>query len=281
LESTAVDLGQAGKDNDYGSGRINAYEAVFYREEKTVLPVANFSSNVTSGYAPLSVQFRDLSKNATGWIWNFGDGNISNIKNPIHVFFSAKNYTVNLIAINGNGTNSKLAVITVNSVSQKAIADFAASPTSGPKPLTVKFTDSSIGSPTSWSWDFGDGYTSILQNPKHTYNNAGIYTVCLTVKNNVGKSQVTKRNYITVLSPPVAAFSAYPTSGKAQLSVKFTDKSSGSITSWLWNFGDKSTSKDRNPVHKYTKAGKYTVTVTVKNAAGSNIAKKTNYITVK
>ena len=50
---------------------------------------------------------------------------------------------------------------------------------------------------------------------------------------------------------------------------------------WSWNFGDKSTSKDQSPVHKYTKAGKYTVTMTVKNAAGSNTAKKTNYITVK
>jgi serine protease AprX len=281
LESTAVDLGPAGKDNDYGSGRIDAYEAVFYRDEKQVLPVANFSCNVTSGYAPLFVQFHDLSENATGRSWNFGDGNTSNVENPIHIFSSAKNFTVNLTVSNGNGTSSKSAIITVNSVSQKPIAAFEASPTSGPKPLMVNFADSSTGSPNSWSWNFGDGHTSILQNPKHTYKSAGTYTVCLTVKNTLGRSQVTKRNYITVLSSPVAAFSAYPTSGKAQLSVKFTDNSKGSITSWSWNFGDKSTSNDRNPVHKYPKAGKYTVTLIVKNAAGSNIAKKTNYITVK
>ena len=85
----------------------------------------------------------------------------------------------------------------------------------------------------------------------------------------------------TLIYPPIAAFSASPLSGKAPLTVKFTDKSTGSLTSWSWNFGDKTTSTTRNPVHKYTKAGKYTVSLTVKNAAGSNTAKKTNYITVK
>ncbi len=61
-----------------------------------VLPVANFSSNVTSGYAPLSVQFTDLSKNATGWNWNFGDGANSTEQNPIHTYSTAGNYTVTL-----------------------------------------------------------------------------------------------------------------------------------------------------------------------------------------
>ena len=62
--------------------------------------------------------------------------------------------------------------------------------------------------------------------------------------------------------------------------MQFTDKSTDAYY-WFWNFGDKSASTLQNPVHKYTKAGKYTVTMTVKNAAGSNTAKKTNYITVK
>jgi YVTN family beta-propeller protein len=81
---------------------------------------------------------------------------------------------------------------------------------------------------------------------------------------------------------PVAAFSASCIKGKAPLSVKFTDKSTGSPSSYCWNFGDKSAaSSAKNPTHKYTKAGKYTVTLTVKNSNGSNTLKKTNYITVK
>ncbi len=68
---------------------------------------------------------------------------------------------------------------------------------------------------------------------------------------------------------------------KKPLTVKFTDNSTGSPTSWSWNFGDKSISASKNPVHKYTKAGKYTVSLTVKNAASNNTVKKPNYITVK
>ncbi|MHB8101091.1 MAG: PKD domain-containing protein [Methanosarcina sp.] len=153
-------------------------------------------------------------------------------------------------------------------------AGFSASPTSGKVPLTVKFTDKSTGSPTSWYWNFGDKYTSKVKNPVHKYTKAGKYSVSLTVTNAAGSNTVTKSSYITVLNPPVAAFSAYPMTGKI---VKFTDKSTNNPTSWYWNFGDKTTSKLQNPpVHKYPQAGKkYTVSLTVKNAAGTSTAKKT------
>ena|GEM_PF-675351 len=78
-----------------------------------VLPVANFSSNVTEGYAPLPVQFTDLSENATSVNWDFGDGNASSEQNPVHTYFAAGNYTVNLTAVNENGTSSMAANITV------------------------------------------------------------------------------------------------------------------------------------------------------------------------
>lgn len=80
---------------------------------------------------------------------------------------------------------------------------------------------------------------------------------------------------------PVAAFYACPVSGKAPLKVKFTDKSSGSPTAWLWKFGDKSISTAKNPVHTYKKAGKYNVSLTVKNASGSNSLTKYRYIMVR
>ena len=83
----------------------------------------------------------------------------------------------------------------------------------------------------------------------------------------------------TISFLPVAAFTTSPTTGTHPLSVKFTDKSTDAYY-WSWNFGDKTTSTLQNPpVHKYTNAGKYTVTLTVKNAAGSNT--KTMSITVK
>jgi YVTN family beta-propeller protein len=80
---------------------------------------------------------------------------------------------------------------------------------------------------------------------------------------------------------PVAVFSASPTSGKAALTVKFTDKSTNNPTSWLWKFGDRSISTIKNPLHKYTKKGTYAVSLTVKNTAGSNTLTKSKYIIVK
>jgi len=80
------------------------------------------------------------------------------------------------------------------------VANFTASPTSGTAPLTVQFTDTSTGNPTSWSWDFGDGGTSTAQNPTHTYQNAGTYTVRLTVSNADGSDTLVRTNYITVSS---------------------------------------------------------------------------------
>ncbi len=167
---------------------------------------------------------------------------------------------------------------------QSPVAGFTSNITSGDVPLTVQFTDTSTGRPTSWLWDFGDKNTSTDQNPKHTYTKEGNYTLSLTVNNTVGSNTVIKASCITVnsLRSPIAAFSASPTSGKATLKVKFSDKSTGgAATSWTWNFGDGKSSNVKNPEHKYSKAGKYTVSLTVKNSAGTNTAKKTNYITVK
>ena len=160
------------------------------------------------------------------------------------------------------------------------VAAFSASPTSGKAPLNVAFTDKSTGSPASWVWDFGDGSKSFLQSPTRKYSKAGKYTVSLTVKNDKGSSTVTKTNYITVIDKPVAAFSASPTSGKAPLNVAFTDKITGSPASWQWSFGDGSSSFVQNPTHKYSKAGRYTVSSTVKNAKGSNTKTMSEYIAV-
>jgi len=79
---------------------------------------------------------------------------------------------------------------------------------------------------------------------------------------------------------PVAGFSAFPTYGKPPLKVQFTDKSTGSPTAWFWNFGDGTYSREKNPIHTYSKAGEYTVALTVKNDFGSNTATKNRYITV-
>ncbi|WP_141241777.1 PKD domain-containing protein, partial [Methanosarcina spelaei] len=107
---------------------------------------------------------------------------------------------------------------------------------SGKAPLTVTFTDKSTGTPTKWQWNFGDGSKSFVQNPTHKYSKSGVYTVSLTVKNAKGSNTVTKTDYITVITKPIANFTSSVTSGKAPLTVTFTDKSTGTPTSWKWSF---------------------------------------------
>jgi YVTN family beta-propeller protein len=248
-----------------------------------IKPVASFSASPASGKVPLKVTFTDKSTNSpTSWKWSFGDGKTSTVKNPVHTYSKAGNYTVSLTVKNTAGTSTKTIknYITVKTAPIKPVASFSASPTSGKAPLKVSFTDQSTGTPTKWGWSFGDGTTSSKQNPVHMYSKAGKYTVKLTVTNAAGTNTVTKTGYIQVVAKPVASFSASPTSGKAPLKVTFTDKSTNIPASWKWSFGDGKTSTVKNPVHTYSKAGKYTVSLTVKNAAGSNTKTVSGYIKV-
>jgi len=251
-----------------------------------ITPVATFTGSPTTITAGQSVQFTDQSANSpTSWSWNFGDGGTSTLQNPSHTYSTAGTYTVTLTATNSAGSDgeTKNGYITVNPVVNAPVAAFSGSPTTITAGQSVQFTDQSINSPTSWSWNFGDGGTSTLQNPSHTYSTAGTYTVKLTATNSAGSDGETKNGYITVnpvVNAPVAAFSGSPTTITAGQSVQFTDQSTNSPTSWSWNFGDGGTSTLQNPSHTYSAAGTYTVTLTATNSAGSDGETKNDYITV-
>jgi len=162
-------------------------------------PVANFTGTPTSGNAPLAVSFTDSSTNSpTSWSWNFGDSTTSTSQNPSHTYSTAGSYTVSLRATNAGGYDDEVKTnhITVNAVAP--VANFSGAPTSGTAPLAVSFTDSSTNTPTSWSWNFGDSSTSTSQNPSHTYNSTGNYTVSLRATNAGGYDDEVKTNYITV-----------------------------------------------------------------------------------
>ena len=256
-----------------------------------VCPVADFSATPTSGAAPLSVQFTDASTGTvTSRSWDFGDGGTSTEQNPSHTYSSAGTYTVSLTATGplGNDTKTRTSYITASSQPVAApTADFSATPTSGAAPLTVQFTNATTGSVTSWSWSFGDGGTSAEQNPSHTYNSTGIYTVSLTATGPGGSNTKTRTSYVTVTAPsqpvqpvaaPTADFSATPTSGAAPLTVQFTNATTGSVTSWSWSFGDGGTSAEQNPSHTYNSTGIYTVSLTATGPGGSNTKTRINYI---
>ena len=157
-------------------------------------------------------------------------------------------------------------------------ASFVAEPTSGRRPLTVVFTDTSTGEPETWLWDLGDGSTSSLPNPSHTYTTAGIYTVSLTVSNTNGSDTLIRPSAITVTG--MADFSAAPRWGRPPLTVTFTNQSSGNYTSSEWDFGDGVTSTLTNPTHIYTVDGTFTVTLTVTGPGGEDTEVKSAFIHV-
>jgi PKD repeat protein len=164
-------------------------------------------------------------------------------------------------------------------------ANFTGTPMAGAPPLIVIFTDSSTNAPTSWLWNFGDGDSTnaTVKNPVHRYANTGTYNVSLTATNAAGSNMATRMNYITVSSSaPVAGFTGTPTSGTNPLTVVFTDSSTNTPTSWLWNFGDSDSTNAtvKNPVHRYANMGTYTVSLTATNAGGSNTSTRTGYIVV-
>ncbi len=165
-------------------------------------------------------------------------------------------------------------------VTYPVTADFAASPASGAALLTVNFTDLSIGSPTSWLWEFGDGSQSNLQNPTHAYNAGGSYTVKLTATGAGGSSHSkTATNLIKVIQ---AEFSATPVTGTAPLTVAFTDTSKGDVTAWQWDFNNDGIvdSSVRNPSYSFSIAGNYSVKLRVSGPAGTSSLVKTGYIKV-
>lgn len=147
----------------------------------------------------MNVMFADNSiGKPISWTWSFGDGKTPKSQNPAHTYKNAGTYTVSLTVKDklGTKTTTKSNLIIVKNT--LLIANFSASPITGKQPLTVQFTDSSTGSPTSWKWDFGDGKTSREQNPEHKYNKAGNYTVSLKVKNAAGSDTKRMVNYIIV-----------------------------------------------------------------------------------
>ncbi|MDI9394115.1 MAG: PKD domain-containing protein, partial [Euryarchaeota archaeon] len=271
IQNGTNELGVRGEGGNY----FNFANAIL-EVTKVTASEANFSANPTSGDAPLAVKFTDTSTGTpASWEWDFGDGSTSTEQNPTHTYTAEGTYTVKLTVSNSLGSDSeeKVGYINVGSAVLAPVADFSSDITGGNAPLAVQFKDESANTPTSWEWDFGDGKTSNEQDPAHTYETVGTYTVKLTASNYGGSDAIVKTDYISVssdVSAPVASFTTDSNAGNIPFTVKFTDTSTGEISSWKWDFGDGSTSTDQNPTHTYVTEGSYIVTLTATGPGGSD-----------
>ena len=249
--------------------------------------IAEFTSDITTGYVPLVVNFTDLStlqNEIISWEWDFQNDGIfdSSVQNPTYTYLQTGIYDVKLRINDGANQDSLIinSYITVNPPE----ANFSVDTTTGYSPLNVTFSDQSLGNITFWEWDFqNDGVVdSYEQNPIYTYYQAGSYDVKLWVSDGTYSDSLIIINYISV-TPPVANFTANTTTGYCPLNVTFSDQSLGNITSWEWDFDSDGTidSYLQNPDFIYSEIGIYTVSLTVSDGFNTDTKVEENYITVE
>ena len=231
----------------------------------------------------LTVTISPAGAVVAGAMWNVDGGSMAGQRNDGISNLSVGSHKVGFNSVQGWITPSSQTVNISNGQTTSAIGTYAAifnaSITSGKAPLKVHFTNCSAGSFTKWLWHFGDGKTSKVWSPNHTYQKAGAYTVTLTMTGARRNMHLYSTWLHHGLRCPQGKFSAAPRSGDAPLQVNFTNESTGVVTSWLWNFGDGTTSTDENPAHTYNSPRTYTAKLTVYGPGGAG--SKTVSIAVK
>ncbi|MDC0204854.1 PKD domain-containing protein, partial [Flavobacteriales bacterium] len=230
--------------------------------------IADFTTaSANTGCGSLVVEFLDLSTGSpTAWLWDFGNGNTSNLKNPASVYTSPGIYNVSLNVTDGISSNTKtengFIRVHENPTAELLILGL----TMGCTPLTIDFMDVSVVSTpiSSWQWDFGDGGSSSTQHSTYEYLSDGLFSVSLSIEDANGcQDIVTETNIIKVNEMPIVDFDADITfSCNPSETISFNNTSIGAVD-YFWDFGDGTTSTLTNPTHTFT-SGTYTITLCAK-----------------
>jgi len=233
-----------------------------------VNPVPAASFMVANVCYPTAASFINTTTGGVVYGWDFRDGTVSALQNPMHSYAAAGSYTVTLVAVNAANCADTVSKTVV--VSPKPVASFTAPGVCAG--MATSFTNTSAvsaGSIVTSGWDFGDAAVSAAQNPTHTYAAYGNYTATLVVQTDSSCAD-TASNTVTVYQNPVAAFVAdTPCIGNPN---HFTDNTTpaGLATSFNWAFGDGAMSTLQNPAHTYATAGNFNVVLIA--TTGSNCA---------
>ncbi|MEJ2591276.1 MAG: PKD domain-containing protein [Candidatus Thiodiazotropha sp.] len=260
-----------------------------------VAPTANangpYSAQLGAAVNFSSAGSSDSDGSIAAYLWDFGDGNSSSEANPSHIYAATGSYSISLTVTDNDGatgSDTTSADITGQPSGNLAPVANANGPYSGAAGVAVSFSSAGStdadGSIVSYAWSFGDGATSSLANPTHTYAAAGSYDVSLTVTDDGGatNSDITSASIAAApnVAPTANANGDY--TGVTGSPVSFfstgSSDSDGTITAYLWDFGDGGTSNQADPTHTYSSAGSYTVTLTVTDnngATGSDTATAT------
>jgi gliding motility-associated-like protein len=258
-------------------------------------PTGTFSFTPSAACPPLTATFTAVSATAISYTWDFGDGNVVTTATPV----TTHTYPTDIVAtpalllgfILPDGSTCQLpapAAGTITVVTVFPTVGMTSDVDSGCFPITVNFNDLSTlpgtipgDSINSWVWNFGDGTTSTLQNPSHTYPQAGNYSVSLAVTSKGGCSNNSSLTPLTIkVNPyPIAAFSLNSNTFDLPFDVmNCTNQSAGAIT-YAWDFGDGTSSTATNPSYLYTTIGTFQVQLIANNQFGCKDTAVTSVIT--
>ncbi|OSZ76845.1 hypothetical protein CAP36_10440 [Chitinophagaceae bacterium IBVUCB2] len=238
-------------------------------------PTANFDATNTAGCTGFTTTFNDLSVtdgiNAiTNWQWNFGDGFIQNFAAPPfqHTYNTTGVYSVKLIITDAAGCRDSITLTNLINATDP-IPNFITADTLSCPGGIVTFTNTSSPAGFTSQWDFGDGGTSNLTSPTHSYAATGIYDVKLRIDDAFGcADSITKVAYIRVAEPDASFTVSDSISSCVPLEVQFTNTSTF-YTSVVWDFGTgEGNSTLNNPVHFYSTPGTYTVKLLITSPGG-------------
>jgi len=275
-----------GKDTTYtvtlttitACGSASTSSTVFVKAK----PISVFSPSRTEGCSPMRVTFSNTSPGGTNtYYYDFGDGTLltktdkSSVEHT-YIVTATTDFVVKMIAENECGRDESSYVLRVSPQNITAELVVNANEKSGCAPLTVNFINNSIGA-SRFTFDFGDGGTLNTNRPgtvQHTYTRPGNYTVTMTAINSC--SEIATTETIEVLPQPAAAFDANNTLGCTGLAVKFSNRTQDGF-SYVWDFGDGTTSDEFEPTHVYNGDQEYyTVTLTATNTLGCSITVSRN-----
>lgn len=234
--------------------------------------IVNFNASATQYCdTPFTVTFTDLTPtnpNLT-YLWEFGDGTTSTTQNPVHTYTSFGNFQVKL-TVTDNVLNCSKTKTKNNYIKIGSQLSFTYNPASGCEPSDVTFTNTTTGNSSNWSWDFGDGNTSTLENPVHTYQTDGCYFVTLTATKNGCTSTVTSPNCIQIHDAPQPTYTLNSSNLACAIphTVSFSGTSNLIGSTYLWDFGDGNTATTQNPSHTYLTFGVFPVSFTAISAQG-------------
>ena len=242
---------------------------------------AAFTANNTKGCkAPFTVHFTNQQFTGNSFIWNMGDSSQSILSNPFHQYADTGNYTVKLVVKNVNGCTdsvTKINYIHVRAASLKLVN----LPDSGCMPFTKKINVefNPADSVLNMVWNFGDGTSSVVRYPVHTFNTEGYYTVSVIASTLSGCIDTIKiANAIRVSKRPKADFISDITNACAYKKISFTNLTSGDATRYTWEFNNNDVSYDKDPKYTFRDTGFVTVQMVAWNGGCSDTSTKTKLI---